>query len=155
MPLIAAQTQTPPKESVENSRQVAKEAEEATTNIGEQNIGGLVEQIKTSSEQINTELTAIRAKIEETFDFSKLNPNYEGIKTITDNIYLYFVQLQGKIKSLDWSIGKINGIEVAESSSVLKTLRALSNPKSGIERAYLLNSMTKLLLQKTIIDTSF
>lgn len=60
--------------------------------------------ITTISGQILEELTSIRAQIENTFDFSTINPDFENIKSITDQIYQQFVELQSKIKALDFKI---------------------------------------------------
>ena len=63
-----------------------------------------ITQITTLNGQISEELTSIRAQIENTFDFSTINPNLENIQSITDQIYQQFVELQSKIKALDFKI---------------------------------------------------
>ena len=57
--------------------------------------------LKSNAEQ---EFKNLRELIESTFDFSTIEPNYEHITDIVNNIYKQFEQLQVKIKALDFSI---------------------------------------------------
>ena len=66
--------------------------------------GRIVDKIKSEHNQIEEELKAIRQQIESTFDFSTVDPKYENIQAITDKIYQQFVELQAKIKALDFNI---------------------------------------------------
>lgn len=64
----------------------------------------ILDKVKTLSEQIEAELTSIRAKMEEAFDLSTVDPKIESVKTITDAIYQQFVELQAKINALDLNL---------------------------------------------------
>lgn len=73
---------------------------ESTSNITDKMLG----EIKTARDQIDSELQAIRQRIESTFDLSTIEPNYQNIQSITDTIYQYFKDLETKIKALDFNI---------------------------------------------------
>ena len=71
----------------------------------------ILNKVKSLSEQIEAELTSIRAKMEETFNFDTLDLNTEKIKSMTDAIYQQFVELQAKINALDLNINVPTVIE--------------------------------------------
>lgn len=76
----------------------------------------ILNKIKTLSEQIETELTSIRTKIEETFNFNTIDPNIENITAATDKIYQQFVELQTKIKALDLNIPVVEPTKTGDGS---------------------------------------
>lgn len=61
-------------------------------------------QISTLSGQINTELIAIRTKIEETFNLATLDPQLFDITNITQSIYQQFEELQKNVANLKFTI---------------------------------------------------
>lgn len=64
----------------------------------------LVDQIKSENEQIESELKALRQQIEATFDLSTIDMKRDAFSAILDSIYQQFVDLQSKIKALDFGI---------------------------------------------------
>lgn len=64
----------------------------------------ILDQVKDLSAQVQTELATIRAKIEETFNFSTIDPELANVQPVVDNIYQQFAELQTRIKALDFSI---------------------------------------------------
>lgn len=64
----------------------------------------ILNKIKSLSEQVEVELTSIREKIKETFNFDTLDLNIEKVKSMTDLIYQQFVELQSKINALNLNI---------------------------------------------------
>jgi len=67
-------------------------------------IESLLEEIKSSREQIESELKEIRTLIEATFDLSTIDMKRDAFTAILDSVYQQFVELQVKIKALDFSI---------------------------------------------------
>ena len=61
----------------------------------------ILNKIRSLSEQVETELSAIRTKMVETFNFDTIDPKLDSVKTITDNIYQQFVELKSKIDALN------------------------------------------------------
>lgn len=61
----------------------------------------ILEQIKLIRQKITNEFSKIGEQINNIFDFSKLNPDYSHIETITANIYQKFLDLQGKLGNLE------------------------------------------------------
>ena len=92
------------------------DATEKANEIGE-NTEEVVAKVKTLGEQIEAELTSIRAKIEATFDFSTIDPKLESVKSITDAIYQQFVELQDKISALDLNLAMPTVIAKVNESS--------------------------------------
>lgn len=82
-----------------------------TTDVDEQAIvdnasidNNILDQVKDLSTKVQEELTSIRAKIEETFNFSTIDPQLANVQPVVDSIYQQFAELQSKIKALDFSI---------------------------------------------------
>lgn len=65
---------------------------------------GILNQVKDLSTQVQEELTSIRTKIEETFNFATLNPQLDNVQTIADNIYHIFTDLQEKVSALQFTL---------------------------------------------------
>lgn len=100
-------------------------------------LGKIWTEVKTLREQIEKECNTIRSTIEATFDFSTIDPKIENIKTITDNIYQQFAELQTKINALDL---KLQLPEVAvtpksESDIVNDAADAMKNEGKAAEDA--------------------
>lgn len=64
----------------------------------------ILSKVKSISEQIETELTSVRAKMEETLNFGTLNLNAENVTSAIDKIYQQFVELQSKINALELNL---------------------------------------------------
>lgn len=67
----------------------------------------ILSKVKDISSQIETELTSIRSKMEEVFNFGTLNLNAENITSVVEKVYQQFVELQTKINALDFNIPAI------------------------------------------------
>ena len=78
----------------------------------------VLNKVQTLGEQVKEEFNSIRAKMEETFNFSTLEFNHEAIKTIVDNIYQQFVELQTKINALDLNLNIPAVVASVDNSSV-------------------------------------
>lgn len=80
--------------------------------------------------QTNADLEKIKAKIDEVFDFSKINPNYGNIQTITDQIYKYFTDLQTKVNSLEFkfSAEQLQALTQLGAQSVIKSSKDSATP---------------------------
>lgn len=63
-----------------------------------------ISKVKTLSEQIETELTSIRAKIETTFDLSTVDLKTEHITAAIEKISQQFTELQNKINALNLNL---------------------------------------------------
>ena len=85
---------------VEQSKQISDSIEDANENSFDR----LVSQVGQASETIKLEIESIKDAINNAFDLSAINPNYEHIKTITDTIYKQFVKLQSDINALQITI---------------------------------------------------
>lgn len=64
----------------------------------------ILNKVKTLSEQIETELTSIRAKIETTFDLSTVDLKTEHITSAIERISQQFTELQNKINALNLTL---------------------------------------------------
>lgn len=56
------------------------------------------------SQQLETDLDAIKNQIQSVFNFDYINPNYSNINSIIENIYTQFQQLSERISGLDFNI---------------------------------------------------
>lgn len=83
-------------------------------------IGILVDKIKSERDQIEEELKLIRQQIENTFNFSTIDPDFSNVQTITDKIYQQFVELQNKINALEIKLETPNMDGVVEAIKVIK-----------------------------------
>ena len=84
------------------------------------NIGTLVDKIKSERGQIEEELKLIRQQIENTFNFSTIDPDFSNVQTVTDKIYQQFVELQNKINALEIKLETPNMDGVVEAIKVIK-----------------------------------
>lgn len=91
-------------------------------NLGQttSNVDGILTEVKSIRDKIDLEIQDIRASFENIFKFDSLNPNYDNITSITDKIYQQFVELQNKIKALDFKIEVPDMNGVAEAIKVIK-----------------------------------
>lgn len=93
-------------------------------------ISDVVDKIKSEHDQIEAEFKSIRQVIENTFDFSTLSPDLANVQTITDKIYQQFVELQTKIKALDF------GIETSSfENDILNATNAIKQEGEAAESA--------------------
>lgn len=101
-----------------NESMVSSEQDEQA----QSDIGTLVDKIKSERNQIEEELKLIRQKIEDTFNFSTIDPDFSNVQTVTDKIYQQFVELKNKIKTLDFTIQTVSvDSSAAESASGIAT----------------------------------
>ena len=100
----------------------------------------ILKKVKALSEQIETELTSIRAKMKETFDFSTLDLNADGITSTIEKIYQQFVDLQSKINALDLQLnipavvaqvdeqdGKKTVVQTTDGDTTSKSTQAIND----------------------------
>ena len=107
------------------------------TNV-KQTDDNILTDIKSLSEKVDAEFTAIRAKIESTFDLSTIDPKLENIKNITDVIYQQFVELQDKIKALDLNLNTpvVAAADTKPNESVIDdAAKAMNNEGESAENA--------------------
>lgn len=89
----------------------------------EVNTDDALSQLKQLGDSLDVELSTIRSKIEETFNFATVEFNTEHITSIVDNIYQQFVELQSKINALDLKIAMPSvstGSEVVAADDAIK-----------------------------------
>lgn len=103
-------------------QQAAKDSTstEKQDNQTQDSIGGVIDKIKAERSQVEEEFKSIRQIIESTFDFSTLDPNTTNVQSITDKIYQQFVELQNKIKALDFKIETPTVVGIAEATEAIK-----------------------------------
>lgn len=82
----------------------------------------ILNKIKNLSEQVKTELTAIRSKMEETFDFDTLDLKTDGLKSAIEVIYQQFVELQAKINALDLNLNIPTIVAQVDEKDTRKTI---------------------------------
>ena len=90
-----------------------------TNDIADESVvddNNILNKVKTLSEQVAAELTSIRNKMEEVFDFGTLDFNDEHINFKIDGIYQKFLELQSKINSLELTFTTSEGIRVASEA---------------------------------------
>ena len=86
-------------------QKVSNESEKVQQGNTQQNdIGSFADKIVAERHQIEEELKLIRQQIEEVFNFSTIDPDLSNVQSITERIYQQFVELQTKIKALDFKI---------------------------------------------------
>lgn len=73
-------------------------------NTQQNDISSFADKIVAERNQIESELKLIRQQIEEVFNFSTIDPDLSNVQSITERIYQQFVELQTKIKALDFKI---------------------------------------------------
>lgn len=65
---------------------------------------GALTEIRIANEQIEGDLKTLREQIEATFDLSTIDMKRDAFSAILDGIYRQFVELQAKIKALDFGV---------------------------------------------------
>ena len=92
--------------NIETSK-ITSDGSNSNVNVGADNLAvnenSILTKIKTLSGKVEVELTMLRKRIEETFDFSTIDPKTDGVTSIVEKIYQQFVELQSKINSLDFT----------------------------------------------------
>ena len=88
-----------------------------TTDNGIQNFA---DKIIAERAQIEEELKLIRQQIEDVFNFGTIEPDLSNVQSITNSIYQQFVELQDKIKALDFKIEMPNVDGIMNAVKVIK-----------------------------------
>ena len=93
-----------------------------TSKVDTEGIEKSAEEIRSARVQIEEELKTIRQQIESTFDFSTLDPNLTNVQSITEKIYQQFVELQDKIRLLDFTIEspEFNDESIVKAANAIK-----------------------------------
>ena len=76
-----------------------------------------LDQVETLKNRSVQEFDSLRAGLKEVFDFGYIDPNYEHIQGIVENIYQQFVELKNKIKTLDFTIQTVSIDSSADESA--------------------------------------
>lgn len=141
-----------------DANQLSPDAANKSVSDTQSEVDRLLTQVKTIREQIDAELSEIQKQINNVFDFSKINPNYDNIQNITDTIYQYFVDLKAKIDALDIKLNipetVIGDIKVKETAEQNDTTVSAPVDTTPIEKLKTANEDIAATADKTKQATS-